>query len=407
MDSRVSGAPSPGADVVQRFVRLCLCARLSWVGRAPAESRNWPPAAWAEAHRLTTEAGFDWEQLSQVVTENRLAPLLYQAVRDQGLVPAEVEAALRAVRDTNAVRDSLMQRELVQILGSLEQAGVAVIVLKGAALAHTVYGDLALRPMGDLDLLLHAADVPVALQILAGLGFQPDCIAARPGADLAYESQVMVRKPGRIEILVEVHWTLFDSPFYQQHLPLDWLWQTAAPVQIGEQAAWVLGPEAQVVHLCGHLALHHGSASTADLLWRHDVAEVLASCGERLDWDALLARAEACRLALALQRVLVPLAEEGCVPLPVDLRARLAALEVTAEEAQVAAWLAAEERPVAQRFRADLASMAGWRARLGYAWIQLFPSAEYMRQRYRIRHWLLVPLYYPYRWWVGLRSAVG
>ena len=64
--------------------------------------------------------------------------------------------------------------------------------------------------------------------------------------------------------------------------------------------------------------------------------------------------------------------------------------------------LTAEQRSVAQRFWSDLASMGGWRARLGYAWTHLFPSAEYMRARYGIRYSLLLPLYYPYRWLRGL-----
>ena len=48
--------------------------------------------------------------------------------------------------------------------------------------------------------------------------------------------------------------------------------------------------------------------------------------------------------------------------------------------------------------------LSRWSERLGYAWTHLFPSAAYMRQRYDIPHPLLLPLYYPYRWFRGLRS---
>ena len=47
---------------------------------------------------------------------------------------------------------------------------------------------------------------------------------------------------------------------------------------------------------------------------------------------------------------------------------------------------------------------AGWRRRLHFAWINLFPSAGYMRQRYRLAYDALLPLCYPYRWALGLRS---
>ena len=40
----------------------------------------------------------------------------------------------------------------------MAQAGVPFLVLKGAALAHLVYGDPRLRPMRDVDLLIRKAD---------------------------------------------------------------------------------------------------------------------------------------------------------------------------------------------------------------------------------------------------------
>ena len=45
------------------------------------------------------------------------------------------------------------------IAQALAAADLRAVVLKGAALAQAVYGNLALRPMGDLDLLLHVPDV--------------------------------------------------------------------------------------------------------------------------------------------------------------------------------------------------------------------------------------------------------
>jgi len=91
---------------------------------------------------------------------------------------------------------------------------------------------------------------------------------------------------------------------------------------------------------------------------------------------------------------------------PAEALSRLNALCPSAAEVQVVTWRTASERPVAQRFWTDLAGMDNWRRRLRYAWIQLFPSVTYMQNRYGIRHRWLVPLYYPYRWWLGLRSAL-
>jgi len=199
---------------------------------------------------------------------------------------------------------------------------------------------------------------------------------------------------------------LFDLPYYQRILPMPWFWQTALQVELAGTRARVLGPEAQVLHLCGHVVLHHSAAETR-LLWLHDVAELLVHYRDRMDWDELLRRTQECGLVLSVQQVLGRVTAEWGVPLPAAARARLDALRPSAEEMQAVAWRTASHRPVVQRFWSDLASMPGWRRRLHYAWIQLFPSATYMQSRYGIRHRWLLPLYYPYRWWLGLRGLTA
>lgn len=383
-------APQPE---VLRFVRLCLRGR-------------WDPQGLELARRLVAETPLDWPALTALAVGEGVAPLLYHVVRGRGLVPPEVEQTLRHERLRTALRDRLLRAELVTILDALSRQGVDVLLLKGVALAQTVYPAAGLRPMEDQDLLVHAESARVALDILAGLGYRLQGREARPGADLLYESHVLLRKEGLLDFAVEIHWTLFDSPYYQQRLPLDWFWQTALPLQIEGMPARVLGPEAQLLHLCGHLLLHHATGG-ARLLWLHDVAEVLVHYRDRIVWDELLRWTQECELVLPVQRVLRQVADEWAAPVPADALARLDALCPSAAELRVMAWRTARQRPVAQRLWSDLVSMSGWRQRIRYAWIQLFPSAAYMRGRYRIRHSLLLPLYYPYRWWVGLRGLVA
>ena len=417
--------PIQAEEEILRLVRLCLRGR-------------WEPQALEAARRLATQTELDGEALLQVAETERLGALLYQVVRGQNLLPPAVEEALHAARLTTALRDRFLREELATILERLAAQGVEVLLLKGAALAQTVYGGAGLRPMGDLDLLVHADAVQPALGTLAELGYRRVGREVRPGADLVYESHVRLDKTGLVYLAVEVHWSLFDSPYYQQTLPMAWFWDTALAIQmagphlstdrsgadctdgmgpgrdmghaaceeIGNTPAWVLGPEAQILHLCGHLVVQHGDEEPR-LLWLHDVAEVLVHYRDQLDWQELLKRAQDCALVLPLQRVLGQVAAEWGAPVPAGALAQLNALRPAQAEMQVVAWRTAAERPVAQRFWSDVASMSGWRQRLHYAWIQLFPSAAYMQERYGIRHRLLVPLYYPYRWWVGLRSVVA
>jgi hypothetical protein len=66
-----------------------------------------------------------------------------------------------------------------------------------------------------------------------------------------------------------------------------------------------------------------------------------------------------------------------------------------------------ESRPPAQRFWADLWGQPGWDQRAAFAMRQLFPTPAYMRQRYQTGTGWALPLFYPYRWLLGVRGVIA
>jgi hypothetical protein len=379
-------------DATDEFLRLCL-------------QRRWDPEALEAARATAVRENVDWEALLLLARGGGMAPLLYHVTRGQELLPPQVERDLRLDYFQTASRNTLLYHELEKVLLGLADEGVPVVLLKGAALAETVYGNVALRPMDDMDLLVHQEDVPAALGLLKKSGYTSTAPETRPGDTLIYENELRVAKPGEVDAVVEVHWNLFDSPHYQHSLPRAWFWHNALPWDVGNTAALVLGPEAQLLHLCGHLVLHHGG----DLqpLWVYDVAAVIRCYADRLDWEQVLKQAVSCDLVLSLQTVLPCATEEWSAPIPAAILQQIANLRPSCEEARIVARLTAPRRPVAQRFWTDLTSIPGRRARLRYWWNNMVPSVAYMRARYSIPHRALVPLYYPYRWLRGLWGALA
>jgi hypothetical protein len=286
-------------------------------------------------------------------------------------------------------------------LRAFAAAGLEVIVLKGAALAEAVYGDVALRPMVDLDLLVQPHDRDAARALLARLGYAGVRREVRPGALAEQESEIELCKHRGIALQVDLHWSLFDSPYYARRVDAQWVWQTAVSTCVAGEPARVLGTQAALLHLCGHLALHHAGRG---LLWWQDLVELLRAPGARVDWDDLLARARLYDLQLALRSVLTGLAEEWQAPIPAAVLSQLRDLQPSPYEA----WLfprLSQPHPAGARLWTDLASLPGWAERWRFATSNLFPSADYMRQRYDIRSAWLLPLFYPYRWLRGLLGA--
>ena len=110
----------------------------------------------------SAEPSFDWPGLVKTASQHDIGPLLYHALRGR-LVPGDAARAAMAVVEAQyyatGLRNALLDRELHRLLDDWRSAGVPAIVLKGAALTATAYRNPALRPMRDLDILVHRPDL--------------------------------------------------------------------------------------------------------------------------------------------------------------------------------------------------------------------------------------------------------
>jgi hypothetical protein len=350
-----------------------------------------------------------WPALVAEAERHHVASLLYRVLKpfQSQVQPAACQAFERSYFHT-AGRNALLMQECKEVTHHVADRGIEVLVLKGAALAEHLYGDIALRRMDDLDLLVRPEQLAAARAALAEQGYEPLLAEVFPGASEQFESQVgLLRRDlaTGMEYVCELHWHLLDSPFYQRTMELAWFWESATFLWPDGHAAGILGAEAGLLHLCVHQGLHHRGDC---LLWACDIDRTVRRYAEQLDWDAIIARAREYRLVLPLRGVLAQTVEWLQTPMPDRVTARLASLPVDPAEAKVFAFMAGPPPGVIARFLDDLAQMPGLRARLRYLLANIFPAPAYMRQRYRVRRGELLPLYYLYRLgkggWDGLRQ---
>jgi hypothetical protein len=178
-------------------------------------------------------------------------------------------------------------------------------------------------------------------------------------------------------------------PYYRQRIPIAWFWERTTALEAGGAAALALKPEAQLLHLGLHFALHHRADR---LLWSFDLALLLTRWGGDLDWGEVAQAARAFGLVPALQTTLASVRGAWGVAVPAQAEALLAAARPGRAERLLLAVMSARRREA--RILSDGLSLPGVRAKLGY-WLELlFPSPAYMRQRYRIAHGAFLPFYY-------------
>jgi hypothetical protein len=83
-------------------------------------------------------------------------PLLYRTLNSvcSDAVPKPTLEELREHFYANAGRDLFLGKELIKVLHLLESHEIRAIAYKGPTLAVSVYGNLAFREFGDLDILV-------------------------------------------------------------------------------------------------------------------------------------------------------------------------------------------------------------------------------------------------------------
>lgn len=313
-------------------------------GRAtidPAMSTFSPLARWlcgrvaADADGLPPPAG--WSEVVALAEAEGLAPGLASSLdrHSGGEVPPEAASRLSLRFREALARHVVMSRDLATLLRALAGEKIAVIPLKGAFLAETVYPHPAARPMSDIDVLVPPAERLRVDGVLRGLGYRRGHDAHSWAFDVAYDAATSYDGAGGAR--VDVHWRLLNDPRYGwAHAEADAVWDRALPVTLAGEPALALASEDLVLSLATHLAIHHGLSG---LVWYWDLALVLDRWSVTLDWNALMGRAERWRVRGALSFVLARLGELFQLPEIVGVAA--ARLAPRGPRAASARWLVA------------------------------------------------------------------
>lgn len=356
-----------------------------------------PPAG--APQELPALEGSDWDALLAAAGKHGVTPLLYGALKAAGTLdaaPAAARIALRAEYAHIWAENTLVLNELAQLIDLLcTRHQIPVVLLKGVALLHTLYPDPGWRPLSDVDLLVPQAHAAAAAALLQANGYAPT-LEMQPGMAHRYGNEQAFARQTGMRVHVDLHWQLYSRRYFRRRRALDWHWAQTAEVKVADQAARVFRPEAQLLHLCAHLMLHH--RHQARLLWTYDIARLLGR--DVLDWDAVLAVAREFALLPALQAALRQVSEEwGVAPPPAVMAAQLPWRDRIAFAASTA-------RRAETRLVLDAITSADVRTTVGLWWSVLFPTPAYMRERYEIADMRRLPLYYAYRVTAGACRTV-
>ncbi len=186
-----------------------------------------------------------WDRMKRHLERHRVMATFAPYIGASNISPSErkeLEQMARAIERRNA----FLLLELGRFLPALEEAGCSPVVLKGPALAETVYRSRGQRFFADLDILVRKDRLDTACAVLQQLGVGPAVTTFPPAFyDQYHFHRILSTRSG---VLVELHWDLVGpESFY--HFDLERLLRRTQNVAFGDGSMRILSPRDQLLHI--------------------------------------------------------------------------------------------------------------------------------------------------------------
>ncbi len=238
------------------------------------------------ASLLTTHA-VDWPALLSLADRERATGVLWRRLRDHPL-PSLTEAWRAPFERVAMIGDftaGYLEQRIGETMVALNATSVDALLLKGAALAVSVYGSFAERPMGDVDLAVVGGEAEQAFAAFQGVGWRWDAQEFPREKYRGHHHYPPLLDSRGMDVRLELHTELFveGSPFA---LNVAQLFRDGREVRIGKGRAIIPSPEHLLLHTCIHYTWSHMMLFGA---WRA-FRDVIALSNAGLDWDKFVAR---------------------------------------------------------------------------------------------------------------------
>ncbi len=227
----------------------------------------------------------EWSAMLTILEKHKILPFIAKKAMAKPDSPCLPEIAQHWMKKSYFQATALaLYRELTlkEIIPAFERAGVKVLVLKGAAMAHYAYSDPALRPGSDIDLLVSPGDVRSIGNVLEGLGYR--CtkkmfdVSSRRNHEEVYKYgfNSLKRPP------IEIHWNLFPFFMFNQQADLEPVFERAITIDMNGLSFLTMHPADALSHEATHMI--YGHKGGIRLNWIMDIGLLCGKLKTSQDW---------------------------------------------------------------------------------------------------------------------------
>jgi hypothetical protein len=258
----------------------------------------------------------DWGYFLYLCTHHRVIPLVWRTLSELNLinyVENHVRRVMKSAVNGIAFQNKAVFKEVERINELLYEKGIKTILLKGCNLAPFVYGDIALRQFGDIDILVRIEDIQTITKILEDEGYIQGFLDVNStSVTPATREEKLFKRLNTHEIVEFIKLNPdINCPYFMIDINFSIIWrgsdntkkvfdcsqliESAQRKSIDSLSMYCISPEYQVVQLAAHLyseavffCFHsnwYRDKSDLNLIKFCDINELIHS--SKIDWDHL------------------------------------------------------------------------------------------------------------------------
>lgn len=349
----------------------------------------------------------DWESLCGLLTDRGLAPLLYRKM-DQlpsaRLIPASIKQKLMQVYYLTFSRATLMNNAYHEMADAWTAAGITFLPLKGICLSETLYGDNGLRQFSDIDVLVSANDSERLRDILRQKGFQAQSdyfLSPKVQEEIVHHAPMV-----RAGIPVEVHEQLHSGFMFYSIDPEAFI-RRAVKVLSGGKDILIPHPVDHLIFICTHLDRHFGQGA----IQFTGYCDIVNLCDNREPafWEELIERAEVYQCTHIVMKHILMAQKYMHLAVPAGITTKYAGSLQPSDEKLLLRYLHGYRGFTSgmPKHFGNLRIQQGFSKQLSYLMHALFPPLSFMQNKFQLKNKTIAFLYYPYRWWLGVKGVTG
>lgn len=258
----------------------------------------------------------DWNTVVMLSLRHGLFPLVYNSLRqlNNSLIPDQAINTLKCNYIKNAVKTTNLTDEIIRIVKYMSDQGIEPLILKGPPISVRINEDIALRPSGDIDILVDIDEFDKAERLLEQLNY----IRLSPDFPLTKsQRKFYMRNDHHFEYyhlnrasLVELHWRIrsYEIKHYSSlsNINTQTVDISGLPVRVMDDEYWLI-----------YLMVHGYKHQWSRLRWLYDIKQLITN---KIDWDKVKYIEKQSEVISILHQTLILLHILFEVPYPAQLQ---------------------------------------------------------------------------------------